>query len=44
MESEKILKLRAGAEVEVLELNGDYVRIKYKSSEGWIHKNRVSIK
>jgi SH3-like domain-containing protein len=44
MESAKILKLKSGQKVEVLELKGDYVRIKYDSTEGWIHKNRVRIK
>jgi SH3-like domain-containing protein len=44
MEGDKILKLKEGQTVEVLELKGNYVRIKYQSIEGWIHKNRVSIK
>ena len=44
MSGDKILKLKSGQTVEVLELKDYYVRIRYKSTEGWIHKNRVSIK
>lgn len=43
MTGNKLLKLKPGAIVKVLNEEGFYVLVESEGVRGWVHKNRISI-
>lgn len=43
MQGEKLLKLKPGTTVEVLEVEGFNVLVSSEGKTGWIHKNRINV-